>query len=151
MKATITFEGGAVEMALFLNKINLPKRQLEIEATPDEAAIVDENEIGDELKFITEITEIVCKHFLTSVEEVKSKTRERYVCEARFTAMRLVKELMPSLSLKRIGSYFGGRDHATVIHAVECHKDLCKSSWNFAKKFATIKNELAKEKLILEQ
>jgi chromosomal replication initiator protein len=53
-----------------------------------------------------------------SVEEIKGKSRQRPLVTARQTAMYVVRELT-DLSYPAIARLFGGRDHTTVIHAVE--------------------------------
>ena len=44
----------------------------------------------------------------------------------RQIAMYITKELT-NLSLKSIGYHFGGRDHSTVIHAIQTVSDLMAS------------------------
>ncbi|GDX34056.1 hypothetical protein LBMAG16_08870 [Actinomycetes bacterium] len=53
-----------------------------------------------------------------SVDEIKGKSRQRPLVTARQTAMYVVRELT-ELSYPAIARLFGGRDHTTVIHAVE--------------------------------
>ncbi len=53
-----------------------------------------------------------------SVDEIKGKSRQRPLVTARQTAMYVVRELT-DLSYPAIARLFGGRDHTTVIHAVE--------------------------------
>lgn len=53
-----------------------------------------------------------------SVTEITGDKRTRAVVEARHLAMYLARELTDS-SLPKIGERMGGRDHTTVIHAVE--------------------------------
>ena len=45
---------------------------------------------------------------------------------ARQVAMYLARTLT-SMSLKTIGAEYGGRDHSTVIHAVNVVRDLLKT------------------------
>lgn len=52
------------------------------------------------------------------MEDLKSKKRNRPIAYPRQIAMYLCRELT-DLSLPKIGEYFGGRDHTTVIHACD--------------------------------
>jgi chromosomal replication initiator protein len=62
------------------------------------------------------ITQIVCNYYEVDENKVREKNRKQEVVLARQVAMFLSKKLTKS-SLKTIGLHFGGRDHATVIHA----------------------------------
>ena len=53
-----------------------------------------------------------------SVEALRGKSRQRPLVTARQTAMYVFRELT-DLSYPAIARLFGGRDHTTVIHAVE--------------------------------
>jgi chromosomal replication initiator protein len=53
-----------------------------------------------------------------SIEELQSKHRQRPLVTARQIAMYVMRELT-ELSYPNIAREFGGRDHTTVIHAVE--------------------------------
>ena len=53
-----------------------------------------------------------------SVDEIKGKSRQRPLVTARQTAMYVVRELT-ELSYPASARLFGGRDHTTVIHAVD--------------------------------
>ncbi|MFM8903305.1 MAG: helix-turn-helix domain-containing protein, partial [Actinomycetota bacterium] len=50
--------------------------------------------------------------------ELRGKSRQRPLVTARQTAMYVFRELT-DLSYPAIARLFGGRDHTTVIHAVE--------------------------------
>jgi chromosomal replication initiator protein len=56
------------------------------------------------------------RYFNLDTAEVLSMKRERALVNARHVAMYLCRELT-DLSLPRIGNWFGGRDHSTVMHA----------------------------------
>jgi len=58
-----------------------------------------------------------------SPKEVVGPSRRQPLVRARQTAMYLCRELT-DLSLPKIGSAFGGRDHTTVMHALERVKEL---------------------------
>ena len=64
------------------------------------------------------ILEEASEQFGFSVDELKSKHRQRPLVTARQIAMYVMRELT-ELSYPNIAREFGGRDHTTVIHAVE--------------------------------
>ncbi len=64
------------------------------------------------------IQQRVGDYFKLSVEEMKSVKRQRSVLYPRQVAMYLCRTLTDS-SLPEIGRAFGGKDHSTVLHAVE--------------------------------
>lgn len=66
---------------------------------------------------IEDIQKIVADHFGVNENLLRDKTRKQEVVIPRQIAMYLVKELTKH-SLKSIGLHFGGRDHTTVIHAI---------------------------------
>ena len=76
---------------------------------------------------IDSIQEAVAGYFNVTVADLKSKGRKREVVHPRQVAMYLAKE-KTDLSLKSIGYHFGGRDHTTVIHAVQTVSDLVAKS-----------------------
>jgi chromosomal replication initiator protein len=66
----------------------------------------------------TLIIETVSRYFDLRPEEFKSQKRNRNISFPRQIAMYLCRDLT-DLSLPKIGDEFGGRDHTTVIHAIE--------------------------------
>lgn len=66
----------------------------------------------------TNIKKKVCKRFNIKLADIESKNRAQKYSYPRHIAMYLCKELT-QLSLPKIGEYFGGRDHSTVIHACD--------------------------------
>jgi len=64
------------------------------------------------------ILEMTCTRFAFSLEEIKGKSRRRPLVAARQVAMYVMRELT-DLSYPAIAREFGGRDHTTVIHAVD--------------------------------
>ncbi len=66
------------------------------------------------------------RHFSLALSELRSSTRCRPVVTARGVAMYLSR-LLTQHSLGRIGDYFGGRDHSTVMHGCRKTERLIKS------------------------
>lgn len=67
---------------------------------------------------IDEVQKCVSDYFGLTVEDLKAKTRKKEIVTARQIAMYFAKEYT-GFSLKSIGYHFGGRDHSTVIHAIQ--------------------------------
>jgi chromosomal replication initiator protein len=68
---------------------------------------------------ITDIIEVVTKHFDIRLADLQSKRRSQSITEPRQICMYLARNLTKH-SLKEIGGHLGGRDHTTVMHA--CNK-----------------------------
>jgi chromosomal replication initiator protein len=60
----------------------------------------------------------VANQYNIKLEEIDSSKRTRSIAFPRQIAMYLTRELT-DLSLPKIGSEFGNRDHTTVMHANE--------------------------------
>ena len=82
--------------------------------------IVKDNNREINIKYIQEI---VSKYFNISIEDMKDKARKKEIVIARQVAMYFSKDFTNN-SLKSIGFHFGGRDHSTVIHAVQSVNDM---------------------------
>ena len=76
---------------------------------------------------IDSVQETVADFFNVSVADLKAKSRKRELVHPRQVAMYLAKE-KTDLSLKSIGYHFGGRDHSTVIHAIQTVSDAVAKS-----------------------
>lgn len=74
----------------------------------------------------TDIMKSTAAAFGFSHEELVSPGRKAPLARARQIAMYLVRE-HSSLSLPKIGALFGGRDHTTVLYAIEKVKGLLKT------------------------
>lgn len=64
------------------------------------------------------ILKSVIEEFGFNETELKGKKRTQKLALARQTSMYLIRTLL-NLSLSEIGEFFSGRDHSTVIHAIE--------------------------------
>jgi chromosomal replication initiator protein len=75
------------------------------------------------------ILEATAKAFGFTVDELCGKSRRRPLVPARQIGMYVFRELT-DFSYPAIGREFGGRDHTTVIHAVEKVSTLMKERRN---------------------
>jgi chromosomal replication initiator protein len=90
---------------------------------------------------IDKIQRSVSAYFSVSIHDLKDKTRKKEVATARQVAMYFAKEYT-DYSLKQIGQYFGGRDHSTVIHAVQCVHNLIDTDNSFKRTVDDLKKQL---------
>lgn len=67
---------------------------------------------------ISLIQRVVADYFQVTVEDMKSKRKDRDIIVPRQIAMYLCRELLGATQ-PQIGRDFGGRDHTTVIHACD--------------------------------
>ena len=66
-----------------------------------------------------DIAVLTARHFSLRLSDLRGASRRRPVVVARDVAIYLCRQLTRE-TLSRIGEYFGGRDHTTVLHA--CRK-----------------------------
>lgn len=90
---------------------------------------------------IDTIVQYCAKVFEVSADQIRAKTRKKNIVEARKVAMYLSKELTRH-SLVTIGLHFGGRDHSTVIHALESVNERIKSEPAYRNKLESMKKHL---------
>ena len=77
------------------------------------------------------IQKVVADYYDVRIAELKGRNRQRTIAFPRQLAMFLCKQLIPTMSLTEIGESFGGRDHATVIHACKKIEKLAKTDAAF--------------------
>lgn len=68
---------------------------------------------------INDILEAVSQHFKVKLSEIVGRKRTKSIVQPRQVGMYLARKLT-TMSLEEIGAHFGGRDHATVLHADRC-------------------------------
>ena len=73
---------------------------------------------------IHRIQRIVCEYFKIDIEDLKGKKRSKDINYQRQIAIYLCR-IMTNESYPKMGTYFGGRDHSTIISAYQkIEKDL---------------------------
>ncbi len=88
-----------------------------------------------------EILRRVAEHFGLQPEDLKGSGRRKEVVLPRQLAMYLVRELTRA-SLPEIGQFFGGRDHTTVLYAIQKVQELVESDREVQNLLRTLKEAL---------
>ena len=70
-----------------------------------------------------EIALATAQHFSLRLADLRSPVRRRALVVARGVAVYIARQLTED-SLERIGGYFGGRDHSTVMHSCRKTEEL---------------------------
>jgi chromosomal replication initiator protein len=90
---------------------------------------------------IEDIQKEVCVFYNIPDDMMRAKTRKKEVAQARQIAMYLAKKLTKH-SLKTIGLHFGGRDHTTVIHAIETIDNTVKEDNHLRDDLSTLERKI---------
>ena len=106
-------EGSLTRIIAF---IELTKADL----TPETARLALGNLLvdGNSRLTVERVIQTVANYFNVSVKELKGPARKRSISTPRHVAMYLAKVLTES-SYPTLGERFGGRDHTTVLSAVQ--------------------------------
>ena len=116
-----------------LNRVEI---SLELGKTVMKNIIKDiETEVGVDF-----IQKTVSEYYGIPLDDLKAKTRKKEIVTARQVAMYFCKEFT-NHSLKSIGYHFGGRDHSTVIHAVQTVNDIMETDTSFRNSVLELKKK----------
>ncbi len=90
---------------------------------------------------VDEILKKVCSHFNVKISDVKSSRRHKAIVLPRQIAMYLSRQLTSS-SYPEIGEKFGGKDHSTIIHAINKIEKLLEEDYNLRNTLESLKKLL---------
>ena len=68
---------------------------------------------------IEEIKQIVCKHYRVEENNIDTRTRKIPLVFIRQVSMMLSYLYVKKVSMAFVGQNHGGRNHATVLHAIK--------------------------------
>ena len=90
---------------------------------------------------VERIQQVVAEQFQLRVSDLTGNKRPKNIAEPRMMAMYFSRELT-DLSLMDIGNAFGGRNHATVLHAVSQVKKMSEASEEFRRSLTAVKRKI---------
>lgn len=93
-----------------------------------------------------QVVELVARAFNLSTEKLLSRDRSREVALPRQIAMYLLREEI-NASLPQIGDALGGRDHTTVMYAIEKVADMLERDDRLRRQVVQIKQDLYNQPL----
>ena len=88
---------------------------------------------------IDQVCKAVSLYFKIPLPDLKSKSRSGEISKARHIAMFLIKKHL-RLTLIDIAEYFGGRDHSSVIHAINKIKVSSESETQISRDISSIES-----------
>ncbi|MEE9312819.1 MAG: chromosomal replication initiator protein DnaA [Planctomycetota bacterium] len=94
---------------------------------------------------LNDIENIVIAHYGVTSQQLHSRLRKRPVALARQVCMYLARTLT-SYSLKEIGRFFGGKNHTTVVFAVQAVEEKCSKKPSLADEVEHLRRTLLGEK-----
>ena len=90
---------------------------------------------------VQRIQRVVCDYYKISIEQMKGKNRNNSVNFPRQIAIYLCRELTTE-SFPKIGSYFGGRNHSTIISADKKIREELNTNENLREVIKDLKRSL---------
>lgn len=87
------------------------------------------------------IAKAVARKMGIKLTDLRGSSRQAKIVRARGIAFLLSRKLT-SLSLQQIGSFFGGRDHSTVLHACRKTADLVQSDAELSSVLSDVQADL---------
>ncbi len=129
-------EGSLVKLKAVSELMNV---EIEVDLVKDQLMFSNDEEDG--VVTIDQIAKAVAQYFKIHLTDMKSKGRNKDLTNARHIAMYLSR-VVANAKQQEIGEYFGGRDHTSVIHAVEKIKQRIKVETTLSKDICAIEANL---------
>lgn len=129
-------EGVIIKLNAYATLVNQP-------ITLDLAKNVLGEQKREEQKNITlkDIVDIVASELNIKPSEIKSKSRNRQIVNARRIVIYLARTLTPN-SMPQLAQFFGMKDHTSVSHAMKKVKEMIESDENFRLKIDELAHKI---------
>jgi chromosomal replication initiator protein len=106
-------EGSLIKLGAFSSVFNV---DIDLDVAREQLKL-NENSSENELS-MESIAKAVSNYLSIPIADLKSKARNKEVTHARHIGMYLSNKLFKA-TLVSIGQYYGGRDHSSVLHAID--------------------------------
>lgn len=106
-------------------------------------ALKDDIDVSNHILSLDSIVDATCSYYNIKKEEVIGKKKLKQIVQARQIAIYLINDML-GVPLATIGSYFGGRDHTTIIYARDKIEEMIKTNNLIANQIKDIKNMIQK-------
>ena len=129
-------EGSLVRLKAVSELMNV---EIEIELVKEQLKLTNrepEKEITIEM-----ISKATAQYYRIQLADMKSKARSQEIVNARHVAMYLARKVA-NAKFQEIAAFFGGRDHTTVIHAVDVITAKIKSNSQLSLDINSIESNL---------
>ena len=127
---------GALKRLIFYATIN--NAEFTIELANDALKNLIKEEKRSSKVEVKNIIKETAQYYEISTLDIISKKRKQEIALARQVAMYLIRDLTEA-SYPKIGDFFGGRDHTTVMHSCKKIEKLLKENNELAKSIVTLK------------
>jgi len=116
------------------------KVDIDLEVAKEHLKLNDELE-NQKNQTVETITKTVSLYYKIPIGDIRGKVKTKEVALPRQVAMYLINKMIKP-TLKDNGQYFSGRDHSTVLHAINTIKDRIKIESHLAQQLLDIEKQL---------
>ena len=106
-------------------------------------ALKDYADSSNDIITIDQIVKATCEYFGVNKEDLVGKKKNKEIVIPRQICIYLICDILgTSIPLLKIGEFFGGRDHTTVMHARDKISEECKNNDVIASQVKDIRDKI---------
>lgn len=129
-------EGSLIKLSAFADVM---KVEIDEEMVKDLLSLNSVNSEG--VISIEKVGKVISQHYGIPLADIKSRSRNKDITHARHLAMYLTQKMI-SATLIEIGQFYGGRDHASVIHAIDKVREKMDKVPSLSKEILQLENKI---------